>query len=193
MNKEMPETIFDNLIHLLQSAEVYANRNSYQQALDIYAQVIDTHLAAHETVLLIRTIDGFLPQLDVLLVEASCLIISEPSQPTDLSGRPDKSAFNVSSPSIPVILSPLLTPEVRRSWLKRLFALWLKCRDMDRIREQLQQMMVEVAWSEDITFLRNLVESERHQVSLDTHMHVSGIVSQSHAHTLEKFLKELPQ
>jgi hypothetical protein len=192
MNKEMPEIIFDNLINLLQSAEAYANRNSYQQALDIYAQVIDTHLVAHETVL-IRTINEFLPQLDILLVEASCLIISEPSQPTDLSGRPDKSAFNASLPPISVILSPLLTPEVRRSWLKRLFTLWLKCRDMYQIREQLQQMMVEVAWSEDVASLRNLVESELHHTSLDTHMHVSGIASQSHAHTLEKFLKELPQ
>lgn len=192
----MPETIFDNLINLLQSAEAYANRNSYQQALDIYAQVIDTHLAAHETVLISffeRTINEFLPQLDILLVEASCLIISEPSQPTDLSGKPDKSDFNASPPPIPVILSPLLTPEIRRSWLKRLFALCLKCRDMYQIREQLQQMMVEVAWSEDVVFLHNLVESELHHASLDAHMHVSGIASQSHAHMLEKFLKELPQ
>jgi len=192
----MPETIFDNLINLLQSAEAYANRHSYQQALDIYAQVIDTHLVAHEPVLIAffeRTIDDFLPKLAILLVEASCLIISEPSQPTDLSEKPDKSDFNASLPPMPVILSPLLPPEVRRSWLKRLFALWLKCRDMYPICKQLQQMMIEVAWSEDVAFLRKLVESELHHASLDTHIHVSGIAGQLHAHTLEKFLKELPQ
>jgi hypothetical protein len=188
MNKEMPETSLDNLLNLLQSAEVYAQRNSYQQALDIYAQVIDTHLATHQAGLIAifeRTIHKFLPQLDILLVEASCLIISEPSQPPNRPTIPDKSARNVFPESIALTLSPLLTLEVRRSWLKRLFALWLKYRD-DRyqICEQLQQTMIEFAWSEDIAFLRNLVESELQHASL---------ASQSHAQTLEKLLKELPQ
>jgi len=49
--------------------------------------------------------------------------------------------------------------------------------------------MFEVAWSEDIPFLRNLVESELRHTSADTHLHVGDFARP----TLEKFLKELPQ
>jgi hypothetical protein len=193
---ETPEAIFDDLISLLQDAEAYADRNSYQQALDIYAQVIDAHLASDEAVLVSlfdRAIAEFLPQLDMLLAEASSLIISEPSQPSDLSEIPDPSTFIASPTPVPVAMSPLLTPKVRCSWLERLFALWLKCVDTHQVREQVQEIIFEVAWSEDIPFLRNLVESELQHTSPDTHLHVSDFASQSRTRTLEHFLKELPQ
>jgi hypothetical protein len=196
MQGETPEAIFDDLISRLQSAEAYSDQNSYQQALDIYAQVIDAHLAAHEASLISlfdRAIAEFLPRLDLLLAEASSLIISEPSQPSDRSEVPDLPVSAASPTLIPVTMSPLLTPEVRHSWLERLFALWLKCIDIRQISEQVQEIIFEVAWSEDIPFLRNLVESELRHTSADTHLHVGDFARQSHAPTLEKFLKELPQ
>jgi len=193
---ETPEAIFDDLISLLQDTEAYTDRNSYQQALDIYAQVIDSHLASDEAVLVSlfdRAIAEFLPQLDMLLAEASSLIISEPSQPSDLSEIPDPSTFIASPTPVPVTMSPLLTPKVRCSWLERLFALWLKWVDTHQLREQVQEIIFEVAWSEDIPFLRNLVESELQHTSPSTHLHVSDFAWQSRTRTLEHFLKELPQ
>jgi hypothetical protein len=180
------ESMFDDLINLLQSAKVYSNCNSHKQAMDIYAQIIDSYLSEHNESLIIlfnRTIVELLPQLDILLVEASSLMISEPSQPSD------PSTANVSQRP----LSPLLTPKVRCDWIKRLFALWLKYRDRHQISEQLQEMLFEVAWREDIPFLRTLVESELHSSSSNSHVHVGGCTKESHTSALEKFLKHLPQ
>jgi len=190
MHGEIPEAIFDDLINLLQSAEAYSDQNSYQQALDVYAQVIDAHEASLIS-LFDRAIAEFLPRLDLLLAEASSLIISEPSQPSDLSEVPDLPTSAASPTLVPATMSPLLTPEVRRSWLERLFALWLKCIDIRQISEQVQEIMFEVAWSEDIPFLRNLVESELRHTSADTHLHVGDFARQSRTPTLEKFLKAI--
>ena len=193
---ETPEAIFADLTNLLQVAEAYADRNNYQQALDIYTQVINAHLATDEALLISlfdRAITEFLPQLDMLLFEASSLIISEPSQPPDLSNIPDLSKSITSSTPVAVNMSLLLTPEVRHSWLERLFALWLKRIDISQIGEPLQEIIFEVAWSEDITFLRHLVESELQHTSSNTHVHGGDSVKQSHTRTLEQFLKQLPQ
>ncbi|HEY4033273.1 MAG TPA: hypothetical protein VGL94_04840 [Ktedonobacteraceae bacterium] len=194
---ETPEAIFADLTNLLQAAEAYADRNNHQQALDIYAQVINAHLATNEALLISlfdRAIIEFLPQLDMLLFEASSLIISEPSQPPDPSNIPDSSKSITSPTPVAVSMSPLLTPEVRRSWLERLFALWLKRIDISQIGEQLQEIIFEVAWSEDMAFLRHLVESElQHNTSSDTYVHGGDSVKQSHTRTLEQFLQQLLQ
>ncbi len=74
------ESMFDDLINLLQSAEAYYNCNSYKQALDIYAQIIDIYLSEHNKPLIIlfdQKIADLLSQLDILLVETSSLMISE--------------------------------------------------------------------------------------------------------------------
>lgn len=193
---ETPEAIFADLTNLLQAAEAYTDRNNYQQTLDIYAQVINAHLATDEALLISlfdRAITEFLPQLDMLLFEASSLIISEPSQPPDPSNKPASSKSITSPTPITVSMSPLLTPEVRRSWLERLLALWLKRIDISQIGEQLQEIILEVAWSEDMAFLRHLVESELQHTSSNTHVHGDDSVKQPRTHTLEQFLKQLPQ
>jgi hypothetical protein len=190
------ESMFDDLINLLHSAEAYSNCNSYKQALDIYAQIIDTYLSEHnEMVISIfdQIITELLSQLDIVLVEASSLMISEFSQPSDLSSRSDPSTSNVSQRPFLVTMSPLLTPEVRCGWIKRLFALWLKYRDRHQVSEQLQEMLLEVAWREDIPFLRTLIESELHLPSSKSHVHVGGCAKESQTSALEKFLKHLPQ
>jgi hypothetical protein len=186
------ESMFNDLINLLQSAEAYSNCNSHKQTLDIYAQIIDTYLSEHNEALIIlfdRTIAELLSQLDILLVEASSLMISEPSQPSDLASISDPSTANVSQRP----LSPLLTPEVRCDWIKRLFALWLKYRDRPQVSEQLQEMLFEVAWREDITFLHTLVESELHLLSSTSNVHVDNCAKELQTSALKKFLKHLPQ
>jgi hypothetical protein len=193
---ETPESIFDDLIGLLRDAEAYSERNSYDQALDIYAQVIDARLASEEVVLISlfdRAIAEFLPRLDMLLAEASSLVISEPSQPSNLSAIPGCSTASASAKSVPVTMSPLLPSEVRCSWLERLFALWLKCIDTHQVGRQVQEIIFEVAWREDIPFLRKLVESELQHTAHDIRVHVGDFARQSRTRRLENFLRELPQ
>ena len=186
------EAMFDDLINLLQSAKAHYNCNSHKQALDIYAQIIDTYLSKHNKSIIIlfdQIIAELLSQLDISLVEASSLMISKPSQPSDPASISDPSTANVSQRP----LSPLLSPEVRCSWIKRLFSLWLKYRDRHQVSEQLQEMLFEVAWREDIPFLRTLIESELHTPSSNSQVHVADCAKESHTSALEKFLKHLPQ
>ncbi len=194
---ESPEAIFDDLINFLQVAKAYSDQHCYQQALDIYAQIIDTYLATNEALLISlfdRAMAEFLPQLDILLIEASSLFLAEPSEVPHISTKPDPSTPIASAIPTPITISPLLTPEVRRHWLERTLAFCLKCIDIPQMSEQLQGIIFAVAWSEDIPYLRNLIEAELQSTSSDTyHMHVSNFSNQSHTHTLEQFLKQLPQ
>jgi hypothetical protein len=198
------EAMFDDLINLLQSAKAHYNCNSHKQALDIYAQIIDTYLSKHNKSIIIlfdQIIAELLSQLDISLVEASSLMISKPSQPSDPASISDPSQpsdpASISDPSTANVsqrpLSPLLSPEVRCSWIKRLFSLWLKYRDRHQVSEQLQEMLFEVAWREDIPFLRTLIESELHTPSSNSQVHVADCAKESHTSALEKFLKHLPQ
>ena len=210
------EAMFDDLINLLQSAKAHYNCNNHKQALDIYAQIIDTYLSKHNKSIIIlfdQIIAELLSQLDISLVEASSLMISKPSQPSDPASISDPSQpsdpASISDPSQPSDpasisdpstanvsqrpLSPLLSPEVRCSWIKRLFSLWLKYRDRHQVSEQLQEMLFEVAWREDIPFLRTLIESELHTPSSNSQVHVADCAKESHTSALEKFLKHLPQ
>jgi hypothetical protein len=192
---ETPEAIFNDLINLLQTAETYSDQSNYQQALDIYAQVIDTRLATNEvllTSLFDRAITQFLPQLDMLLIAASSLIILESSEVSNIPKVPDPSTPIASPSPIPMTISPLLNLEARRHWLERLFALWLKRIDIPPIGEQLQEIIFEVVWIEDIPYLRNLIESELQATSSDTHMYIGSFANQPYTRSLEQFLKQLP-
>ncbi len=186
---ETPEAIVDDLVNLLQCAEAYADDHHYQQALDIYAEVIDANLTAHETWLLAlfdQAMAEFLPCLEMLLIAASSLVIAAPSQPDiHTSTSPPR--------QVPVAMLPLLTPEVRCNWLNRLFTLWLKYIDRHQTSKPLQQILFEMAWSEDIPCLRNLVEAEIQRISPETPLHSSHCAPQARTTLLENFLKKLPQ
>jgi hypothetical protein len=181
----------------LQTAETYADQHSYQQALDIYAQVIDTRLAIKEVLLISlfdQAITQFLPQLDMLLVAASSLIISFPSEGSNIPKISDPSNSIASSTPIPITILPLLNPEARCHWLERLFALWLKHLDTSPISEQLQETIFEVVWVEDIPYLRKLIESELQATSANTHhRYTRSFTNQLYIRSLEQFLKQLPQ
>jgi hypothetical protein len=167
------QAIFDDLVNLLQEAEMRADQYDYQQALDIYAIVLDERLAIHHPVLSTifdRAIDEFMPGLNMLLSEISSTVTS----------------YN------PAPISPLLPAELRQNWLRRLFALWLKRTDAHRAEEHLPDMLLDVAWSDDIMLLRNLAQQELETQSNDDHSNIVDFSRQARTRILEKFLREIP-
>lgn len=172
---EMPQAIFDDLITILQEVEARADRldqRSHLQALDIYALVLDIRLATRNPALASifdRAIDEFMPMLATLLAETSSTV-----------------EFDTTS------VAPLLSTSTRQRWLERLFTLWLKRLDAYHAEENLPEIILEVAWSEDVTLLRNMVQSEIHQQRHKDNSNIVDFSYQSRVRTLEKFSKELP-
>ena len=93
---------------------------------------------------------------------------------------------------VSVSLSPLLAPAIRRSWLERLFSLWIKRLDLHRVEEDVPEIMLDVAWNEDIALLRTLAQDELQQLRQGDHSNIVDFSRQYRVRALEKFLKELP-
>jgi hypothetical protein len=80
---EAQQAIFDELVHFLQGADELLNQDHYLLALEIYETILDTRLSQPEGALAAifdRAVDEFLPELDLLLAEASSLMIINPVQ-----------------------------------------------------------------------------------------------------------------
>jgi hypothetical protein len=104
-----------------------------------------------------------------------------------------EASSNATFDAATVTLSPLLTTAVRHRWLERLFALWLKRLDAHKVEEDLPDIILDVAWSEDIPLLRNLVQLEFQKQARNEHSNIVEIARQYRTRSLEKFLKELPR
>ena len=170
---ESLQTLASDLDTLLDEAELRAERHDYQSAMYMYAIVLDERLAEHEgqlTQLFDRAIDDIMPILETLLSEASSNILFE-------------------APA----LTPLLTPAMRQEWLTRLFVLWLRRLDSHHAEENVPEIMLNVAWSEDVVLLRRLVQDELQQQPVSERSNIVDFTQQYRTRTLEKFLKELPR
>ena len=88
-------------------------------------------------------------------------------------------------------LSPLLSPEVRHRWLRRLFALWLKHLDAHRVEEDLPELILDVAWNEDALLLRSLAQAELQRQPDTSHSNIVDFGRQYRTKALEKFLKDV--
>ncbi len=186
-----PQDIFDDLVVLLQEAEWRADQYDYHQALSTYALVIDYRLALQNTILLHifdRSIDEFMPVLAMLLSETSSLTTPDDDSTIDH----EIATIEPISRHVRTELSPLLPTDKRQLWLQRLFSLWLKRLDNHYSEENLPEIMLEIAWSEDVVLLRALVEKELHQHPTSTHSNIVDFSRQSRTRVLEKFLRELP-
>ena len=162
------------LSELLDVAAYYIERGEPHAALELFALLFDERLLErHPEAVSIydEIVDAAMYSLGVLLSEAS----SEAA--LDADGT---------------ILSPTLIPETRRRWLKRLFALWLKRLDVHRVAEDLPEIILDVAWNEDILLLRSLVQNELQKQSHSEHHNILDFNRQYRTRALEKFLKELP-
>lgn len=170
---ESQQSLGSDLLYLLQDAEVHADQHDYQGALDLYALVLDKRLLEEDVALVNifdTALDEVMPFLETLLSEASSRIL-----------------FDVS-----ISFSPLLSPVMRRSWLERLFSLWLKRLDLRHVEEEVPEIMLDVAWNEDVALLHTLVQEELQQLRQNDHSNIVDFSRQYRVRALEKILKELP-
>ncbi|GAC1561138.1 MAG: hypothetical protein NVS9B9_06100 [Ktedonobacteraceae bacterium] len=170
---EALQTLAGDLDALLDEAETRAEHHDYRGAMDVYALVLDERLAERDDKLVHmfdKAIDDIMPILETLLSEASSNILFETST-----------------------LTPLLTPEMRQEWLVRLFTLWLRRLDAHHIEENVPEIMLNVAWSEDVTLLRHLIQGELQKQPTSERSNIVDFTQQYRARTLDKFLKELPR
>ena len=176
---ETPQELFDVLRDLVEDAVSYIGRGEDSTALALFALLIDERLLERkpDTVPLFdEMIDAGMYSLEALLGEVS-----------------NYTLFDVDTT---VALSPLLTPDVRHRWLERLFALWLKRLDAHQVEEDLPELLLDVARSEDMVLLRSLVQDEIQKQPHAGHAAHANIVDFGHQYrsrALEKFLKELPR
>lgn len=167
------QQILDDLTELLEEAETRAEQHDYQSALILYGLVLDQRLSEENATLqgiFDKAIDDIMPILETLLSEASSNI-----------------TFDLSSS-----LAPLLPTDERHRWLERLFALWLRHLDIHRIDESVTEMLLTIAWSEDVPLLRQMVQQELSQQPQPAHSNIVDFARQYRIRALEKFLKELP-
>ena len=169
---EPVQTLAEDLNALLDEAEMRAEHHDFRGAMDVYALVLDERLTERNEQLISlfdKAIDDIMPILETLLSEASSNILFETST-----------------------LTPLLTPEMRQEWLARLFSLWLRRLDAHHVEENVPEIMLNVAWSEDVALLRHLIQGELQKQPVSERSNIVDFTQQYRARTLDKFLKELP-
>ncbi len=170
---EAIQALAGDLDALLDEAETRAEHHDYRGAMDVYALVLDERLAERDEKLVHmfdKAIDDIMPILETLLSEASSNMVFETST-----------------------LTPLLTPEMRQEWLVRLFTLWLRRLNAHYVEENVPEIMLNVAWSEDVALLRSLIQEELQKQPTSERSNIVDFTQQYRARTLDKFLKELPR
>ncbi len=170
---ETLQILAEDLEFLLDEVEASAEHHNYRGALEVYALVLDERLAERDERLVHmfdKAIDDVMPILETLLSEASSNIVFETST-----------------------LTPLLTPETRQEWLIRLFTLWLRRLDAHRVEENVPEIILNVAWSEDVALLRSLIVDELQKQPTNERSNIVNFTQQYRVRTLDKFLKELPR
>ena len=176
--EESPQVLYEVLRELVEEAVSTTGLKEEYAALDLFAILIDERLMELNPItipLFDEMIDAGMYSLEALLTEASSNTLFD----KDMAA-----------------LSPLLNTQIRHRWLERLFALWLKRLDAHRVEEDLPELLLNVAWSEDILLLRSLVQSElqkQPQTAQTTHTNIVDFSYQYRTKALEKFLKELPR
>jgi len=171
--KKSLQPICDDLFAVLKEAQQRADREDYYNALDLYALVLDERLAERNatlTSILDKAINEIMPMLQAVLINVcSCIIVTSSS-----------------------FLTPVLTPEMRKSWLERLFAFWLKRLDRYHVEEDVPEILMEMAWENDLGLLRTIVQEELQRLRQNGTPNIVNFTRQYRTRALEKFLKELP-
>jgi hypothetical protein len=169
-----PDTLMATLSELLDEAINYIASGDAYAALELFALLFDERLLERHS----ETISIYDDMLDAAMYSLDALL-SEASSDT---------SFNTDSAT----LSPMLKPDTRRRWLERLFALWLKHLDAHRFEENLPEIILDVAWHEDMLLLRRLAQNELQKQPHSEHGNILDFNRQYRTRALEKFLKELP-
>ncbi len=170
-----PQGLMDILSRLIDEAIPSAGQNDANSSLELFALMVDARLHEERPALVAvydEMIDAAMYTLETLLSEAS-----------------SNALFDVER----VTLAPLLNPVERHRWLERLFALWLKRLDVHRLEENLPEIILDVAWSEDMLLLRSLAQSTLQRQPQSEQGNIVDFTRQYRTKALEKFLKELPR
>ena len=170
-----PQGLMDILSHLIDEAIPSAGQSDANSALELFALMVDARLREESPALVAvydEMIDAAMYTLETLLSEASSNALFDAER---------------------VTLAPLLNPVERHRWLERLFALWLKRLDIHRLEEDLPEIILDVAWSEDILLLRSLAQSTLQRQPQSEQGNIVDFTRQYRTKALEKFLKELPR
>lgn len=169
------QIIAEEVTDLLEEAELRVDQHDIVGALDIYALLLDERLSTRHSALALllgEAIDGTMTILENLLSEAS-----------------SNAMFDTRT----VSLSPLLTPVIRHQWLERLFALWLKHLDVHRMEDTVPEIMLAIAWNEDLLLLSNLGQQELQRLPRSEHANIVDLHRQFRTRALERFLRMLPR
>jgi len=171
----VPQGVMETLSRLIDEAIAYVGQGDSNGALELFALMFEQRLRETRPDLVPvydEMIDAAMYTLETLLSEASSNALLDADHET---------------------LTPLLNPSERHRWLERLFALWLKRLDIHRMEEDLPEIILDVAWSEDILLLRSLVQNELQKQPHSEHSNIVDFTRQYRTKALEKFLKELPR
>lgn len=171
----VPQVVMETLSRLIDEAIAYVGQGDSNGALELFALMFEHRLREARPDLVPvydEMIDAAMYTLETLLSEASSNALLDTEHET---------------------LTPLLNPIERHRWLERLFALWLKRLDVHRMEEDLPEIILDVAWSEDILLLRSLVQNELQKQPHSEHSNIVDFTRQYRTKALEKFLKELPR
>ncbi len=171
----VPQVVMETLSRLIDEAISYVGNSDSNGALELFALMFEHRLREARADLVPvydEMIDAAMYTLETLLSEASSNALLDVDHET---------------------LTPLLNPTERHRWLERLFALWLKRLDVHRMEEDLPEIILDVAWSEDILLLRSLVQNELQKQPHSEHSNIVDFTRQYRTKALEKFLKELPR
>jgi hypothetical protein len=171
VREESLQLVDQELVELLKETEARIDHHDYHAALDLFALLVNTRVAETNvelSPLFDRAIDEGMPMLETLLSEVSSQIMFDAS----------------------ITLSPLLSSPMRQQWLERLFALWLKRLDKYHKEEEIPEIILDIAWSDDVPQLRGLVMKELYYS--EEHSNIVDLTRQYRARALDKFLKELP-
>jgi len=172
---ESVQDLMEVLSPLIDEAISYVGHGDANGALELFALMIDERLRdtrAALTTTYDEMIDAALYTVETLLSEASSNALFDAER---------------------VTLAPSLNPAERHRWLERLFMLWLKRLDLHRMEEDLPEMLLDVAWSEDMLLLRSMAQNELQQQPHSEHSNIVNFTRQYRTRALEKFLKELPR
>lgn len=170
-----PQGLMDILSRLIDEAIPSAGQSDANRALELFALMVDARLHEERPALVAvydEMIDASMYTLETLLSEASSNALFDTER---------------------VTLAPLLNPIERHRWLERLFALWLKRLDVHRLEEDLPEIILDMAWSEDILLLRSLAQSTLQRQPQSEQGNIVDFTRQYRTKALEKFLKELPR
>lgn len=174
-NNEPPQSITADLAEILEEAARRAENRDYNVALTLYALIIDERLKEH-----ISSLTIILDEAIYIVTPVLATLLSESNNNNDLIEVP------------PHKYPPLFTASIRCAWIERLFALWIKRLDARTVEDEIQEILLNMIWSEDISFLRTLIQRELQQKPVNQYKNIVDFTLQYKTRALEHFLKDIP-